>query len=165
MENLDAYSGEMKALFGFIRYQRDKVGLAEFVEKNRELFHSISPETVQAIAVMGNAGEVERYVEKYSVTEENGEERVDMCKALEDMMADARQDGYDKGEQNGYLKGEHNGKLTEVVNSILDFLHDLGDVSEELKNRIRQETDLSTLRRWLKLSARAASMEEFTRGI
>ena len=74
-------------------------------------FRSISPETVQTISVMGNVREVEKYVEKYAVKEENGEECVDMCKALEDMMADARRDGYDKGEQSGYLKGEQSGYL------------------------------------------------------
>ena len=150
MENLDAYSGEVKALFGFIRYQKDKVGLAEFVEKNQELFRSISPETVQAISVMGNAREVEKYVEKYAVTEENGEECVDMCKALEDMMADARRDGYDKGEQSGYLKGEQSGQRTGQLQAKQDIavnLSQMGLSIEQIAAAVEQSVGVIT--KWL----------------
>lgn len=44
---------------------------------------------------------------------------------------------------------------------ITDLLSDLGDIPEEIKEKLRQEQDLDTLKKWLKLAARAKSMEQF----
>ena len=48
-----------------------------------------------------------------------------------------------------------------AVQDILELLEDCGEVSEELKNKIKVQTDKETLRRWHKLAARAESLEEF----
>lgn len=47
--------------------------------------------------------------------------------------------------------------------SIFDLLSDYGEIPESLKNRILDTYDIATLKRWLKLAARAGSIEEFTR--
>ena len=46
--------------------------------------------------------------------------------------------------------------------SIIELLEDLGVLSEDLRNRIMEETDLSVLKKWLKLAAKAESLEQFT---
>ena len=95
---------------------------------------------------MGNAREVEKYVEKYAVTEENGEERVDMCKALEDMMADARQDG----ERDGYLKGEQNGQRTGQLQAKQDIAFNLSKMGlsvEQIAAAVEQSVGVIT--KWL----------------
>lgn len=48
-----------------------------------------------------------------------------------------------------------------AVQDILELLEDCGEVSEELKNKIKVQTDKETLRRWHRLAARAESLEEF----
>ena len=48
-----------------------------------------------------------------------------------------------------------------AVQDILELLEDCCEVSEELKNKIKEQTDKETLRRWHKLAARAESLEEF----
>lgn len=48
-----------------------------------------------------------------------------------------------------------------AVQDILELLEDCGEVSEELKNKIKVQADKETLRRWHKLAARAESLEEF----
>ena len=48
MENLQDYHGELKALLGFVRYQKDDEQLEQFVRQNQALFSKISMETVQA---------------------------------------------------------------------------------------------------------------------
>ena len=55
------------------------------------------------------------------------------------------------------LEGKAEGK----AEGILDFLSDLGFVSEDLKNEIFAEKDLEKLKKWLKLAARSRSIEEF----
>ena len=43
---------------GFVKYQKDKITLAEFVKENETVFQKLSRETVQAISVLGNAKEL-----------------------------------------------------------------------------------------------------------
>lgn len=57
--------------------------------------------------------------------------------------------------------GRAEGRVTELVENILDFLAELGDVPEKLKETILAERDMDVLKRWLKLSAKSQSIEEF----
>ena len=45
MENLQDYHGELKALLGFVRYQKDDEQLEQFVRQNQALFSKISMES------------------------------------------------------------------------------------------------------------------------
>ena len=54
-------------------------------------------------------------------------------------------------------EGRAEGKAEDVIS----FLNDLGAMPEDLKKRIMSEQDLHVLERWLKLSAKAASIEQF----
>ena len=53
------------------------------------------------------------------------------------------------------------GKAEGKAEDILDLLEELGKISEELRNKIKGEKDLETLKKWFKLVAKAESMEEF----
>ena len=46
---------------------------------------------------------------------------------------------------------------------IIELLEDVGEVSDSLRSHIMGQTDLATLNRWLKLAARAQSIEAFER--
>lgn len=48
-----------------------------------------------------------------------------------------------------------------LAKTIQDFLSDLGIIPEDIVTKINSEMDLATLRRWLKLAAKSASIEEF----
>ena len=71
MENLQDYHGELKALLGFVRYQKDDEQLEQFVRQNQALFSKISMETVQAMSVLGNAGTLKDYIHPDSDKEES----------------------------------------------------------------------------------------------
>ena len=64
-----------------------------------------------------------------------------------------RKDEYEMGIADGEIKGK--------AESVLDLLNDLGTVSKSLHDRILAENDLELLRKWLKMAARAESIEEF----
>ncbi len=53
------------------------------------------------------------------------------------------------------------GKIEGKTEAILELLEELGDIPEELRDVVRQQTDLAVLGHWHKLAARAESMEEF----
>lgn len=53
------------------------------------------------------------------------------------------------------------GKLAGISESILGFLSDIGNVSEELKDIIFKQEEINVLKEWLKISARVSTVEEF----
>ncbi|MDE7254015.1 MAG: hypothetical protein K2O32_13890, partial [Acetatifactor sp.] len=61
----------------------------------------------------------------------------------------------------GFDEGINKGK----IDSILDLLGDLGDIPSSLKERITAQEDETILRAWLKLAAKAESIEEFLAAI
>ena len=56
------------------------------------------------------------------------------------------------------LQDEHAEGRTE---SVLDILSLLGEVPENLRERICQEVNMETLKKWLCLTAKAESIEQF----
>ncbi len=141
MDNLEAYSGELKALFGFVRYQRDKTALTRFVDENREIFQALTPETARAISVLGNFRGLENYLEN----RKDDEEVFDMCEAVQEMILDGKTEG----------KAE----------SVLELLEEVGEVPEEVRAEIMAQQDLDILKKWLKLAARADTVEGFISGM
>jgi hypothetical protein len=47
------------------------------------------------------------------------------------------------------------------IDSIINFLDEVGEVSETLVEYLNQQSDIDTLGKWLKIAARADSVEEF----
>ncbi|MDE7428839.1 MAG: hypothetical protein K2N00_06165, partial [Lachnospiraceae bacterium] len=79
---------------------------------------------------------------------------------------------YDKEVSISYMKsyerdwmmrneGRITGRTEECAESIKTFLSDLGTIPENISKQIDRETNLDTLRRWMKLAAKSISIEEF----
>lgn len=52
-----------------------------------------------------------------------------------------------------------------LVEAILELLADKGSISEKAEEKIKEETDLDVLKKWLKQAARVSSVEEFVSGM
>lgn len=63
--------------------------------------------------------------------------------------------------EEGWTAGRAEGVLQRSQQVILDILEDLGDIPEDISDRINREEDLETLRRWLKAAARTESFPAF----
>lgn len=63
--------------------------------------------------------------------------------------------------EEGWTAGRAEGVLHRSQQVILDLLEDLGDIPEDISDRINREEDLETLRRWLKAAARTESFPAF----
>lgn len=63
--------------------------------------------------------------------------------------------------EEGWTAGRAEGVLQRSQQVILDILEDLGDIPEDISDRINREEDLETLRRWLKAAARTESFPSF----
>ena len=76
---------------------------------------------------------------------------------LELMLQDERREGREEGRAEGRAEG----RKEECIDNIIQYLEELSDVPEELREKIMAEQDLSVLRRWIKLAAKADSIEQF----
>lgn len=90
ISNLEQYHGELKALFGFLKYQNSKQDLQTFIAQNNSLFRSIDEETAQAISILGNVKNLDQYLTTHN---ENQKGEFDMCKAIDDMISDGKKEG------------------------------------------------------------------------
>ncbi len=61
----------------------------------------------------------------------------------------------------GMLLGREEGKVEGKAEDILDFLGDLGEVPDTLRDEIMLQRDITILQRWLKLAAKAESIIQF----
>lgn len=76
-----------------------------------------------------------------------------MCRALEEWKADCKAEGK--------IEGRIEGRIESKVEDIIELLEDYGEISDELKNNILSQNDLTLLKCWHKLAAHAGSIEEF----
>ena len=72
---------------------------------------------------------------------------------FEEMLRDERAEGK--------AEGIAEGKAEAVLEMLLELMNDLGEIPDELRNRITSEKDLETLKKWHRLAARSESLDEF----
>ncbi|MDE7354535.1 MAG: Rpn family recombination-promoting nuclease/putative transposase [Acetatifactor sp.] len=66
-----------------------------------------------------------------------------------------------EGEEKGRAEGEALGDLRRSRQVIFDLLEELGNVPEDIRSLIDNETDLTVLQKWLKVAARAGNFNDF----
>lgn len=76
-----------------------------------------------------------------------------MVKMIREEQAAARARGLAEGKIEGLAEGK--------AEAITDLLNDHGEVSEELRLYINEQKDLNVLGKWIKLAAKASSVQEF----
>ena len=62
-------------------------------------------------------------------------------------------------------EGIAEGKTAGITESILDILSDLGDIPSSLREQVTAQKDEAVLRAWVKLAAKAESVEKFSEQI
>ena len=78
---------------------------------------------------------------------------------------EAKEEGIEEGIEKGMEQGIEQGKKLGKQNDIIELLDDIGEVSETLKAKIRKEENRDILKNWLKLSAKAETIDEFEKKI
>ena len=96
---------------------------------------------------------IHSFVQKIRSSEEMG---VKYMQAWEEKVLER-----EEGREEGRKEGRDEGILLGTGRSIEELLKELGPVPEKLHKRILEEKDLDTLNAWLKLAARAPSVEDF----
>lgn len=74
---------------------------------------------------------------------------------------DIKEEGRKEGKKEGERVGEKHGKQTAFRESIYVILRELGEIPEELRQRIDNMQDVSVLQSWIKLAAKSKNIKDF----
>ncbi len=88
-KEIESYSGDVKALFGFLAYDKDSKKLEKFVKENAILFEHLPLDVMTAINEYSHFEVSERFID-----EKGG---ANMCKAIEDIRLEGIEEGIEEG--------------------------------------------------------------------
>ncbi len=94
IQNLDEYHDDLKALLGFVKYQRNLHELLAFIQSNEAYFSKLPKEAYDAINTVSDVKELEHYIAEFEEQEE-----INMCKTLQQLRNEQRMEGINEGRQ------------------------------------------------------------------
>lgn len=88
--HLDRFQTDLQVVFGFLQNTNDKTQLVQYVHKHRDAFSHMKEDAYDLLCAMSNTKELKILSEQ---AESQGGE-CDMCKAIDDLIADSKAEGY-----------------------------------------------------------------------
>lgn len=96
----ERFRTDIRQVFEFLKYATDKKKLAEYVQTNKSAFSDLNEQAYDMISCMSKSGELKEIKKKYQ-DKKGG--KVNMCKAITDMIAEGRREGKKEGKREGEL--------------------------------------------------------------
>lgn len=116
-EEIHGYVSELRAVFGFRKYARDKAKLKNFIYTNPEYFNSISETALNALSELTHSPELKSIRAPKYQTAKGG---FNMCQGIQEMLQDSREDGIREGIQEGIQEGKA-AAIREMAVSLADM--------------------------------------------
>lgn len=107
-EEIDKFESSMQEVSRYIKCSKDKEALAKLVRED-ERYRELEVEAAMLLNVVTNS----------NLKIKEGEEKIDMCKAIEDMRAESLEEGLEKGREKTLRQMAH--KLLDLGMSISDI--------------------------------------------
>ena len=123
-EQLDHFSTSLKEVMGYIKYSKNKEQLLKFL--HTDTHRSIEMNAVRVIKTITNT--------PIEVSEEEGE--IEMCKAIEDLIAESEARGRAEGEVRGRAEGETRGEAKGMIEICLDMSFSKEDILKKLQEKL-----------------------------
>lgn len=95
LKDTSVFKTDVRQVFDFIRCSEDKKALLELVEKD-DYYRNMEEDAFDVVSHYTNAAELVETKEYYG---KDG--RIDMCKAIKDLMEDSRAEGREEGKEEG----------------------------------------------------------------
>lgn len=95
MKETERFRSDLQEIFGMLKCRNKEIDLVNYMKENERYFRNVDEETYHAIREFLHS---ERILKK-EIRRQNGEERIDMCKALEELY----NHGIEQGEQKKLL--------------------------------------------------------------
>lgn len=143
IKHLEQFGTDLQQVFGMLKCRGEKEKLQKYIQENRNYFENVDVETYQAVRVFLQS---ETMLKEVPVMEK--EEKINMCRAMEEWYADAvregmakgiedgrqigRKIGHEEGRAEGREEGREEGRKQEKTNIIVKMLEG-GMPVEEIK--------------------------------
>ena len=127
VQSVEKFRSDLQLIFGMLKYRGKGSGMQEYLEKHRKYFSSVDRETYQAVRELLHSESQLKSI----VSEKNGKESVNMCKALEDIYNDGLNEG--KKEliaqliQNNFSKGYSPEMIADMLEVELEIVQKILD--------------------------------------
>jgi hypothetical protein len=136
LEDTSVFHTDIKEVFDFIKCSNDKNKLIELVE-SREYYRHMEEDAFETAVNYANAEELKIAKEKYG---EGG--KVNMCTAIQELMADSRNEGIELGLERGLQ--------TCILNMLIKNYNDediceIAGCNQEMIDRVRQSMENSKI--------------------
>lgn len=134
------FTTDLKLVFGFIQNADDKEKLQAFAQREKQGFAELAEDAYDLIGAMTNTKELDRIKKENQM----GRERINMCKAIDDMLADAREEGRKEamnGLQEMIADAKEKGRSEEEKTMIRVFVHSYleeGCSQEEIDQKLQK---------------------------
>lgn len=112
-DHSDRFKTDLRLIFGFLQRHGEKDRLNDFVQANESEFRELEEDAFALMAAMSHTEELMKFRSK---NRKGG--KVDMCKALEDMMQEAKELGISAGRHEGKIEGKIEGKMICYLNAL-----------------------------------------------
>ena len=142
-EEFSCPNRDLQMILGMLKYRKNIEELKKYFAEHADYFADMDEESYDAAAVMLG----KEQILKNQIPRK--EDKRDMCKALDDLYND------------GVMEGKTVGRAEGRAEDIFELLKETGDVPERVSKLIFAQKDMVVLREWLKIAARAVSVEEF----
>lgn len=116
---------DLQVILTMLKYRKDKDGLRNYVNENKQFFQKVDHETSQAMKAFLNMKHIPGETE-------NKEETINMCEAIQEMYDDGVRDGMQQGIQQG-----RDDLLKEKVKRKLQKQKSLEQIADELEEDVR----------------------------
>ena len=125
LEDVEKFSDDLQVILTMLKYRKDKDGLRNYVNENKQFFQKVDHETSQAMKAFLNMKQIPGETE-------NKEETINMCKAIQEMYDDGVRDGMKRGIQQG-----RDDLLKEKVKRKLQKQKSLEQIADELEEDVK----------------------------
>jgi hypothetical protein len=137
LQDTSVFQTDIREVFDFIRCSENKNELKELVENNR-YFRHMEEDAFDVATGYASASELKMAKEKY--LEQGG---INMCTAIQEMMADSRAEGFNLGISQGISQGINQGKRQIIRNMLARGMSDedimaLAECAQEEVDKVRQ---------------------------
>lgn len=147
VENVKKFKTNLQHIFAMLKLNTNKKQLNQYIINHKDEMKTMdSVEKQAAIMLLGEQKEAESLLASLSDEEK---EEVNMGSAFFELLKDYE----DRGMQIG------------MERSILELLEEIGDISDEIRERLSNETNFVILTKWLKLAAKSESIEQFVKNM
>lgn len=139
LENLERFQTDLKQIFQFLKYAKDKTKLKELVANDRT-YQELAEEAYDMIAVCTHAEELIAVKKNY----EKGD-KVDMCQAIKEMLEDERMLGLEEGKEQVLLllvakKICKNKTLDMIAEDLEEDIEVIRPIYEKAKKQVKERS-------------------------